>query len=261
MISPYDLEIEKRCAIIDLIDPLKINQTYAIMSYEELTKELEKKTTSVNEITHETYQKIYDLPVSGIGRGNELAIMKYKLTKREHEIDHLEQLLRDKEEELLIRELELNKKEKRSKTPERKGINSSSPSSYQSYIFNRSHNLYNGDMNEETALNEAIKQSEKISSDIIDLPFKTPIDEIKSLPTKREYKDKPSDVSEDILNEIYTLLLNRNFDDVKVLLSGNTISPNSVKWLRNLSYNGETLKQMLISKPDYIHKCIIVEEK
>lgn len=259
--SSYDSEIEKRCTIIDLIDPLKVNQKYSLSSFEDLNKELEKKTNDVNEITHESYQMIYNMPVTGIGKSDELAILKYRLARRETEIDSMEQLLRNKEEELIIRELELGKKEKRTtmlKSPgiEKTGNSSGSPSSYQSYVFSKMN--YNANMSEETALNEAIKQSEKLSSDIIDIPFRQPIAEVKSIP--REYKDKPIDVTEDLLEEIYNLLLERKFNEVKSLLASDRITSKSTSWIRNLSYNGETLKQMLISKPEYIHKCIIMDE-
>jgi len=104
--------------------------------------------------------------------------------------------------------------------------------------------------------------------EILDRPFKdTSVNEIKlnsnddiletsSNEDSVNYKDKPSDVTEEQIDELYSLLINRRFDQVKIFLGSEKLSPNATRWFRNLSYKGETLKQMLLSKPEYIHKCI-----
>lgn len=261
-----DIDIKKRCDIIDLIDPLKLNSEYSTKSLDDLMKELDEKTRALITITHDSYQKIYDMPSSKMSKTNELTILKYKLSKKEDELNEMEHLLRVKEEELLLREINMGRRLE-SKSPISVGRSSASPSMYQPYNYMRTPNRFsveeesspifiNGDFSEQKALEEAIKKSEKEANEILDKPFKDSSETGSVDDNNVHYKDKPNDVTEEQLDELYSLLINRKFDQAKAFLGSEKLSVNSARWFRNLSYKGETLKQMLLSKPEYIHKCI-----
>lgn len=298
--------------ILDLLDPFRVNKEYASMNFKNLKEELDNKTNSLSDITHEDYFKIYSLPISGINKSDEISLIKYHLEKENIETKHLRDLLKAKEDELILRELELERREKKrgSKSPLlrenehetnenlQKGRLSGSPSSYQSYSYRtrinthvdseekntlKSENigssspiiseLYNSNLTDEEALILAIKESESIANEIIDAPFRekecTTISQqeqktkITAESLKAEGKspyymleNRPEGATDEILDNLYELLINKKFAEVKTFLANKELPLNVMQWIRQLQYQGNTLKQMLLTKPPYIHRCL-----
>lgn len=132
----------------------------------------------------------------------------------------------------------------------------------------------NGMLNEDDAVLLAIKESESLANAPLDKPFKQvvitsttdPFEEvdveiitIKKLPWRersdryQHLKDRPSGATDEILDKIYDYLLNRDFDSVKVMLTSE-VNTEVVRWIRLLSYDGSSFKQMMVTKSHFIHK-------
>lgn len=168
----------------------------------------------------------------------------------------------------------------------------SSPSTYQSFIYrSESKNehtentqrgvfdspplseIINGSLSEEEAILNAIQKSEKEANDIIDLPFQESNKKI-SEPKLEQIKitaeilrnegkspyymlpNKPEDVTDELLDNLYNLLVNRNFIAVKEFFANKELPVHILRWIKTLKFNDTTLTQMLLSKPIYIHKCL-----
>jgi uncharacterized coiled-coil protein SlyX len=129
-----------------------------------------------------------------------------------------------------------------------------------SYMIPNSQQLrdVNGSYNDQEALNKAIKESEKLANAPLDEPFSgnhfTKVDtEINNIPwrtrsTRYDHlKNRPSDATNDVLDKIYDLLDESKFDEVKHILKEDLTVPVS-GWIRQLSYDGSNLKQMLTSR-------------
>lgn len=127
--------------------------------------------------------------------------------------------------------------------------------------------LYNGNINEQDAIKMAIQQSEIDAERIIDAPFErssgtsdpfeTMDEDVPEEPIKRSYShlvNRPVSLTDDMLNELVELLINREFTKVKEKL--NQWSPEVARFIRLLTFGDESFKQMLVSKSINIHRCI-----
>ena len=328
MSSSYS-ESKRRQQIISLLDPSGNDQSLLSLDYEKLKSELDKKTNSLVEFKHEDYFNINDILTSGMNRDDELALVKFHLTKKEEDVKKLAAMLRVKEDELYLRERNLTALEKKSKSPLRTRIDgefdqeshnvtpgriSASPSAYQSFIYKpESRNsqseqlitsaiinafetnnhtdtvglspgspiqvpgeMINGSLSEEEAILKAIQQSEKEANDIIDRPFEeshSRIAEIRSVPIQQNkitaeslrsegkspyymLQNKPEDVTDELLDNLYRMLVDRNFTGVKEFFANKELPVHILRWIKTLKFNDTTLTQMLLSKPVYIHKCL-----
>lgn len=322
-------ESRRRQQIIGLLDPSGNDQSLLSLDYEKLKTELDRRTNSLVEFKHEDYFNISNIPTSGMNRDDELALVKFHLNKKEEDVKKLAAMLRSKEDELYLRERNLNSLERKSKSPSRSrvdsefdqesynfksGKSSASPSSYQSFIykpeskntqseqlitsaiidsletnnqndsprlspgspFQVQSEIINGSLSEEEAILKAIQQSEKEANDIIDKPFEesqSRIAEIRSIPIQQNkitaeslraegkspyymLQNKPEDVTDELLDSLYKILVDRNFVIVKEFLANKELPVHILRWIRTLKYNDTTLAQMLLSKPVYIHKCL-----
>lgn len=293
--------------ILDLLDPLRVNKDYSSMDFKKLKEEMEKKTNSLTDITHEDYFKIYSLQTHGINKSDEVSLLKYHLEKRNSELEHLKDLLKAKEDELILREIELERRERKkgSKSPIvrdnseeifeplQKNKLGASPSSYQPYVYKTKLNpvpeekkieeietnpiveeSFNANLTDEEAFLLAIKESEKLANEVIDAPFreldnkpithqKTNTNKITVDTLKAEGKSpycmlekRPEGATDEILDKLYNLLIERDFVEVKNFLANKELPLNVMQWIRQLQYQGNTLKQMLLTKPPYIHRCL-----
>lgn len=284
MISPINEEsILKNNIIMLLDDPINNNSKYLNMSLDELNKELEKKTSLLNIITHEQYQKIYDLQDKKLKQNCNFVSLKHKILKQNKKIKEMNQIIKEQEDLLNQEEDEDDAEEKMDFS----SVNKSPSLTYKSYnyspkinssgdklIFNRSpvNSNLNGDLNEEEAIKLAIANSEKMSNDVIDIPFqevqhegsksKSPYLEkivIIRKPFENRYdhlENRPEEANDKILDDLYELLTSRNFDKIKEFLSDGEIPLKVVQWIRQLNYDGNSFKQLLVSKSNYIHKCL-----
>ena len=158
-----------------------------------------------------------------------------------------------------------------------------SPSTYQPYNYMGrvektnisndvplSYQIANGNLTEEEAIEIAINRSSELKESILDDSFKKldsntedKVISIKSIPSNsipiRGYdhlSNRPSEATDEILDKCYEYLSKRDFENFKKYLSSDEIPLKVTTWIRNLDYEGTTLKQMLINKPSYIHKCL-----
>lgn len=252
----------RRHQIIGLLDPTGIDQSLLTLDLKKLVEELDKKTNSLVEIKHDEYFAISDITTSGMNREDELALVKFHLTRKEEDVKKLAAMLRAKEDELYLRERNLDRKNSKSPARSRDGSEfdqenagrlSSSPVSYQSYLYkpeNRNtpveqiittaiinaavdpatnnfssgspiqipHETINGSLTEEEAILKAIRESEKESNDIIDKPFEdsSRIAEIRSIPIQSNKITAESLRSEG--KSPYCMLANRPDDATDELL-------------------------------------------
>lgn len=122
----------------------------------------------------------------------------------------------------------------------------------------------NGNLNEQDAILLAIKESEILANKPLDTPFNgesssntKPISN--TIPWRendnryQNLKDRPSGATTAILDRIYDYLILRDFDSVKTMLN-TELSPEIVRWIRSLSYDGSNFKQMSVTKSLSIHK-------
>lgn len=238
--------------ILDLLDPFRINKEYASMNLDKLKDELDRKTNCLYEVKNEDYFKIYQ---------NEKVRASDNQKKSKSLI----------EEEII-----------------QKGRLSASPSSYQSYTYKsrinttpvfkiedqqspNTLNSYNADLTDEEALILAIKESEDIANEIVDGPFRDKkenvtvekLNKITAESLKEEgkslycmLKNRPVNVSDELLDELYKMLVERDFNAAKKFLANKDLPLNVMQWIRQLEYEGNTLRQMLLTKPSYIHRCL-----
>ena len=298
-------ESRKKQQIIELLDPSGIDQSLLTLDFEKLKKEMDRRTNCLIEIKHEDYFDINDILISGMNRDDEFALAKFHLNKKEDDIKKLSLMLREKEDELYLRERNINILERKSKSPSKTKIESefeqdnkinSSPSLYQPFLYRienknvQSEQLItstiidslglspgstiNGSLTEEEAILKAIQQSEKEANDVIDRPFEesqSRITEIKTILSnkitaeslKAEGKspyymlqNKPENVTDELLDDLYKMLVDRNFSSVKEFFANKELPVNILRWIKTLKFNDTTLTQMLLSKPNYIHKCL-----
>ena len=258
--------------IIKLLDNnIDINPSYLDMSLEDLNKQLEIKTASFNDITHAQYQRIYDMNSFPKLRIDEKTIINYKLLKNNIELEKMNELIRKQTEEILYLQNELESSNL-SKSPsslvdyenDRNSISSKSPSTYQPYNYSGklsnfpNQHFSNEDYDEEDReLQNAISKSQQESNRIIDDPFNK-LDEIrkKSEDRYKHLEHRPEEATDEILDELYDLLVERNFNKIKELFSSSKIPLIVIQWIRNLNYGGSSFKQMLVSKSINIHKCL-----
>lgn len=252
--------IHKKVTLLQLLDPLKTNMKYVSMELEDLEKELDVYTKKERKITHDDYLKIYELNVVDRNISDELNFLAYKLATKEKELQKKNMELNKREDKLLKLEL-MNKK--KSKAPEVNDDMSHHSKSvvYEAYTYTTPEEYLdsNGQFSEDLAIKKAIEDSERLVREKLDSQFSIVSEESedKDLPRYRHLSNRPTDVTDALLDELYDLLVNRKITEVKYILSSNRLTASSVRWLRNLSYEGETLKQMLSSSPEYIHRCII----
>lgn len=313
-------ESRKRNQILGLLDPTGSNQTLLSMDLEKLKVELDKRTNSLTEYKHEDYFSIEDITTGGMNREEELALVKFRLSKKEEEIRAMAASLREKENELFLRERNLQSSERKlSKSPSTRRNEDSefgnatstpsrisgSPNSYQSFSYRRggqveetitdvimssidnkspeekqSDNtlfgeMINGGLSERDAIIASIKESERIASSIIDKPFEdsSRIAEVRSIPIRVEkvtaeslrsegkspyymLENRPEGATDEFLDNIYNMIVAKNYDGIKQVLGNKELNINILTWLRNLKYNDTTFKQMMLSKPGYFHKCL-----
>lgn len=295
-------EEEIRADIIDILDPLRISSHYPTLSVEELEKIRAKKANSVNVITHDNFQKIYDLQPPKNYNSNEIIMLKNRISTSNITISNLQKTIERLEEEILFKDLEIEKlkkaKEPRPNLIEAKDgfaayimakeaenndeeikiepIVETKNRQYQSYTPGRRlpgfpdqslfQNNLNGELSEEEALKEALKESDRLANKILDDPFSkmdaeiastnsTVVKETKGKMNFSHLKNRPNSVTDSILETIYQLLLDRKFDEVKNMLA-NDVTPEVSAWIRQLTYGSSNFKQMMVSKSQSIHKAI-----
>lgn len=287
-------ETKHRLNILELLDPLGLKPEYLTFDLEKLKTELELQTNAIIQIQHKDYFDIYNMNTTGITKSDEVSLMKFHLNKKESEIKRLADNLRRKEDELHLREITLDKIEKRlSKSPmmrpRSEDIMSASPSAYRPFSYKEEtkvevepvvvekeiDNVYiNGDLSEDEAISKALAESEMIANSTIDEPFSNPsvkrtiihkpISSGITAESLREQglspyhmlENRPEEATDEILDHVYDLLVKRDFPTIKELLSNKDFPLRALSWIKSLKYNDTTFKQMLLSKPVYIQKCL-----
>ena len=290
-------EEEIKANILDILDPAKMSTNLVNKSVEELREILNKRTNTVGVvISHNTFQEIYDKPTMYNIKGDENIILKNRILKQNSMINELRNILKEKEEQILdltkkYEELKIVKsfkseiyeegsyaayiaaKEAEEENDEMPQIVKPVEHRIKPYVaytpnkrtiesmFEDKTSLYNGNIKEKDAIELAIKKSEDDASNIIDSPFENndnPFNDEDFEPVKKSYnnlKNRPVMLTDDMLDELYEILINRDFDSIKIKLNS---WPSEVsRYIRLLSYNDETFKQMQVSKSINIHKCLI----
>lgn len=155
---------------------------------------------------------------------------------------------------------------------------------YTSYTPSRKYKLSlfgteadNGNLNEEDAIKLAIQNSERDIEQIADKPFEkmdtsnsfnspdhSNMDVVNDDPfedlDEQKYSydhltDRPSSLTDEMLDQLVKILLERKFEEIKNLLA--SWPDECSRYIRSRKYNSETFKQMMVSKSINIHKCII----
>lgn len=313
MNKAHKSEAELKSEIIDILDPARLSSDLTNKSLEELRGILDKRTNSVRRITHDSYQEIYDMDSPGYSRSNEVVILKNRVMKQNVIIDELRNIVKQKEDELVLLKTEYEKLKRTksfkseiheegsfasyiaSKEAEDEGDilptittqtllqQSQKVRPYMAYtpnkrflepstFINPPSTLYNGNINEQEAIQMAIKQSEIDATRAIDAPFERTSgssDPFESMDAEepesqtqkeRDYShllNRPTSLTDEMLNDFVDLLIIRDFDKVKTSLLE---WPAEVsRYVRLLTYKEESFKQMMVSKSINIHKCIIGE--
>lgn len=216
-----------------------------------------------------------------IEKENELIARELELNKKERKFGY-----RSPSQDSIFDQNQQQKEQTVVISESQRGKLSKSPSSYQPYNYNGradqtnensnnydiplSYQIANGNLTEEEAIEIALNRSSEVKLSVLDDAFKkldkeieNKVTDIKSIPTLSipinrydHLPNRPIEATDEILDKCYDYLFKRDFDGFKKYLGSNEIQLKALTWIRNLDYEGTTLKQMLITKPTYIHKCL-----
>lgn len=105
-------EAEIKSEIIDILDPARLTTDYNNMTLDDLKKILDAKTNEIKAIKHDDFQVIYDMPVNGYSKSNEVITLKNRVMKQNAIIEELRNIINEKDDELIILKSEYEKLKK-----------------------------------------------------------------------------------------------------------------------------------------------------